>query len=75
MQEHLYAENIVITGDWLPYNTLDERGVFMLKVSSVDEVGEKLVYALNNLEQLKKKCERNSQIIWKLSSWEKNIQS
>jgi len=40
VQEYLYAENIVITGDWLPYDTLDERGVFMLKVSSVEEVGE-----------------------------------
>jgi glycosyltransferase involved in cell wall biosynthesis len=75
MQEHLYTENVVITGDWLPYGTLDEKGVFMLKVSSVDEVGEKLVYAINNLDSLKDKCKDNPEIIWELSSWEKNIQS
>lgn len=75
MQEHLYTENVVITGDWLPYGTLDEKGVFTLKVSSVEEVGEKLVYALNNLDSLKEKCKKNPEIIWELSSWEKNIQS
>jgi len=75
MQEHLYTENIVITGDWLPYGILDEKGVFMLKVSSVEEVGEKLVYALNNLDSLKEKCKKNPEIIWELSRWEKNIQS
>jgi len=75
MMEHLYTENLVITGDWLPYRTLDEKGIFMLKVSSVEEVGEKLVYALNNLDSLKEKCKKNPEIIWELSNWEKNIQS
>jgi len=75
MLEHLYTENVVITGDWLPYGTLDEKGVFMLRVSSVKEVGEKLVYAVNNLDSLKEKCKKNPEIIWELSSWEKNIQS
>jgi len=75
MLEHLYTENVVITGDWLPYGTLDEKGIFMLKVSSVEEVGEKLVYALNNLDSLKEKCKKNPEIIWELSSWEKNIHS
>ena len=75
MRESLYAGEIVITGDWLPYGILDEKGVFMLKVSSVEEVGEKLVYALNNLDSLKEKCKKNPEIIWELSSWEKNIQS
>jgi len=75
MQEHLYAKNIVITGDWLPYDILDERGVFMLKVSSVDEVGNKLLYAINNMDKLKNKCLNNPKIIWELSSWENNIQS
>ncbi len=73
MQEGLYTGNIIITGDWLPYNILEEKGIFMLKVSSVDEVGEKLLYSVNNLRNLKENCKVNSQIIWNLSSWEKNI--
>jgi glycosyltransferase involved in cell wall biosynthesis len=73
MQENLYTRNIVITGDWLPYKILEEKGIFMLKVSSMDEVGEKLLYSVNNLKNLKESCKGNSQIIWNLSSWDKNI--
>jgi len=75
MQEHLFAENVVITGDWLPYKTLDERGVFMRKVSSVDDVGRELLHVAHNLDSLRKNCLINPDIIWELSSWEKNIQS
>ena len=73
MQECLYAGNIVITGDWLPYRILEEQGIFMLRISSVDEVGEKLIYSLNHLKKLKENSKENSQIIWNLSSWDKNI--
>jgi len=73
MQESLYAENIVITGNWLPYKIFKEKGIFMLKISSVDKVGEKLIYAIKNLRSLKEKCKENSQIIWDISSWDKNI--
>ena len=73
MQESLYTGTIVITGDWLPYKILEEKGIFMLKVSSVGEVGEKLLYSVNNLRNLKESCKGNSQIIWNISSWDKNI--
>jgi glycosyltransferase involved in cell wall biosynthesis len=73
MQESLYTGNIVITGDWLPYKILEEKGIFMLKVPSVGEVGEKLLYSVNNLRNLKESCKGNSQIIWNISSWDKNI--
>lgn len=73
MQESLYTGNIIITGDWLPYKILEEKGIFMLKVSSVGEVGEKLLYSVNNLRNLKESCKGNSQIIWNISSWDKNI--
>ncbi len=73
MQESLYTGNIVITGDWLPYKILEEKGIFMLKVSSVGEVGEKLLYSVNNSRNLKESCKGNSQIIWNISSWDKKI--
>lgn len=73
MQEHIYEKNIVITGNWLPYKTLDEKNVFLLKVNTVDEVGNTLLYALKNLNTLKSKCEKSSKIIWELSSWESAI--
>ncbi len=73
MQESLYTGNIIITGDWLPYKILEEKGIFMLKISSVGEVGEKLLYSVNNLRNLKESCKGNGQIIWNISSWDKNI--
>lgn len=63
MQEHLYAENIVITGAWLPYEPLYERGVFMLKVHKPEEVGSILRYALHNYDDLKERCKNNPKII------------
>lgn len=73
LQESLYTGNIIITGDWLPYKILEEKGIFMLKVSSVGEVGEKLLYSVNNLRNLNESCKGNSQIIWNIASWDKNI--
>ena len=73
MQECLYTGNIVITGNWLPYKILEEQGIFMLQISSVEEVGEKLIHSVNHLKELQENCRRNSEIIWNLSSWDKNI--
>ena len=73
MMESLYTGNIIITGDWLPYKILEEKGIFMLKVPSVGEVGEKLLFSVNNLRNLKESCKGNSQIIWNIASWDKNI--
>lgn len=42
MIEHLMANNIVITGSWLPYDILDENGVEMLKVNKIEDITELL---------------------------------
>ena len=73
MIEHLYAENIVITGNWLPYDIFDQNNIFLSKVSSVDGVGEKLVYVIKNYNKLKKKYKYNKELIYSLCSWENSI--
>lgn len=75
MLEHLYADNIVITGDWLPYKVLDDNGIFMLKVSYVSQVGEMLTFAINNYEELCKENKDSKEFIWGLASWEANLES
>jgi len=75
MLEHLYADNIVITGDWLPYKVLDDNGIFMLKVSYVSQVGEMLTFAINNYEELCKENKDSKEFIWGLASWEANLKS
>jgi len=72
MQECLFAGNVVITGSWLPYNTFWEKGVFALQIQNISELNDMLKYALNNLDYLKEKSKNNKNIIWELSSWERN---
>jgi glycosyltransferase involved in cell wall biosynthesis len=46
MQEFLYAGNIVITGNWLPYDVLDGEGIVYFKIDAVDDLREKLEYII-----------------------------
>lgn len=75
MLEHLYAENIIITGNWLPYAILDESGVFMHKVLSVDEVGEELLYILNDFNLFEERCKANPEIVQSFLDLENNMKS
>lgn len=74
MQEHLYNGNIVITGKWLPYMPLKERGVYFREVSEVSEVGKELLEILKQKDSLKQKCSINKKLIWELSSWSNTIE-
>jgi glycosyltransferase involved in cell wall biosynthesis len=73
MQEFLYANNIVITGSWLPYELFDQLGVYYHKIDSSEMLADKLTEVLGNLNKTKTK--KNIQIIRSLSSWDNNIQS
>ncbi len=72
MQEILYAKNLVITGKWLPYNLLWEKGVFALKMNDFEELLNTFKYVIENIHELKEKCHNNSKIIYELSSWKAN---
>lgn len=75
MQEHMYARNLVITGDWLPYEIMRETGVKYWTLSKVSEVGGKLCELMSHLESNRKAVENNDKCIWELSSWERNTVS
>ena len=68
IREHLYAGNVVLVGDWLPYDYLEERGVFYLK-TSLEDLAENIAYCINNIDELKKKCVNNPDIVYSFSSW------
>ncbi|MEO5357129.1 MAG: hypothetical protein H7844_07515 [Nitrospirae bacterium YQR-1] len=73
MQEHLYCGSVVINGSWLPYKFLKDRDVFFLEVNSVSEIADKIIYAYDNMRQLKDSCMANRSIMWDLSSWQRNF--
>ena len=70
MLAHMYNGNIVIAGDWLPYRSLEEQGVFFLTINKLEDLERKLDYSIRNIEDYHLRCKGNREIIYKMSSWE-----
>lgn len=75
MQEHMYCGNLIITGSWLPYSPLKDKGVYFREIDDVSDVGSELQKVLNNLEFYKHQCEINPRLIFNMSSWQNTIES
>ncbi|MFC2156949.1 glycosyltransferase family 4 protein [Acidobacteriota bacterium] len=71
--EHLYARNIVLCGSWLPYDLLEERGVFFFKVDKPEDVGKKIVEIMAQRNNLYLMTENNPQLVSDLSRWDINM--
>lgn len=52
MLEYLFAGNLIITGDWLPYEEIDK---FIIQISAIDELHSKIISVLNNWNQYSEK--------------------
>jgi hypothetical protein len=74
MQEFLYTGNIVITGDWLPYELFDENGIKYLKISNIGELNNIIINIIENKKSILD-LEQNKGIIYSLSSWKNNIKN
>jgi glycosyltransferase involved in cell wall biosynthesis len=74
MQEFLYAGNVVITGQWLPYGLFDKNGVRYEKIENTDGLADKINYCIKHLNELQQGLGDNEKIIRKLSGWSANIQ-
>lgn len=70
MLSHMYNGNVVIAGAWLPYDSLQDNNVFFLKVRAIPELTSHLEDIVLNLDDYKKQCMGNPDIIYQLSSWE-----
>lgn len=75
MQEYLYTRNVVITGSWLPYETIKKHGAWFIEIESLEELSKVVPEVINDFEKFKSKTKNNPQAITKLISWEKNIQA
>lgn len=74
MQEHLYTRNVVVTGSWLPYDTMKEQGVWFIEIDTLNELSKVILDVLENFEDYKDLTVENPKFIEKLSSWGDNIQ-
>jgi hypothetical protein len=69
-QEHIYAGSIAICGSWLPYRILEDRRVYLVKVDSPNETGEKILHVLSRLDEYRKRSENNPAAIGDLGRWD-----
>lgn len=73
MQEHLFCSNVVITGSWLPYDTLIKNGIYFLQVDHINQINSVLNEVIDNYDIFSSMTVNNGVRIKELSSWESNI--
>ena len=66
--EHLYAGNILIAGDWLPYDIFDANGIFYMQ-TSLKELSANIETAIRDISRIKTLTMANSQRIYQMASW------
>ena len=73
MLEEMYTGSVIIAGSWLPYKSLHERKLYFLDADTINDAVYKLEYVVQNIEEYRKKCMSNKEIIWKYHSWDNLI--
>lgn len=69
IQEHLYSQNIVIVGDWLPYDKLEQGGVYYIK-TSLENLNLHIEETITNYPIIKERSLVNKERMHQLSSWD-----
>lgn len=68
IKEAFVSKNLLLVGDWLPYDIYKDLGIFFIS-SSKSELHQKIGNSISNLKDLKNKCEDNPKIILNFASW------
>ena len=69
IQEHLYCGNVLIAGEWLPYNYFTDNNVFYLK-TSLENLTNNIKDVIEHYSEYKQKCINNRENLYKITSWE-----
>ncbi len=70
MLSHMYHGNVVIAGSWLPYHTLREKGIRFISIDHIDQITRQLTEVIPNIDEWKRQCSWNKEIVYHMSSWE-----
>ena len=73
MIESLLANNILITGSWLPYRRLGEKEVFYYSIDNIKELPALLKKIYAKINSIKNKCVGNPDKVLKIVAPEYNI--
>ena len=74
MLEHLYTNNVVITGNWLPYDSLKDNKLWFIEVSTIEELKGVIIDVIENYKDYSMKTLYNTNVVMNLFSWDKNIE-
>lgn len=73
MQEHLFCGNIVITGSWLPYQELKNKGIEFFEIDTINEISktiDRIIPALSTIQANMRRSntpDKFSHALWKNS--------
>lgn len=70
--EYMYTDNIVISGKWLPYDSMKKNKLFFIE-SDFNDLLKEIKILLNNEDKYLKNIKNNYNIVNELLSWENNI--
>ncbi|MGN6342759.1 MAG: hypothetical protein ACTHML_17425 [Ginsengibacter sp.] len=74
LREHLFAQNIVIAGSWLPYQSLKNSGIYFESIDDTSNLSSKLTFILRNASNVKEKVlKANTADKFKSSLWSECI--
>ena len=68
IQEHIFCENVMLLGDWLPYDVMKDAGIFYL-TTSLEKLSSSFQDVLDNYDYYKNRCSKNKKIMYELTSW------
>lgn len=67
LQEHLFAQNLLLVGDWLPYQILTDNQVFF-KQTRIDNLSNNIADCIQNFESFREQTRENTKKLHELSS-------
>src|SRR5690606_7299055 len=67
LQEHLFAQNLLLVGDWLPYQILTDNQVFF-KQTRIDSLSNNIADCIQNFENYREQTLGNTKKLHELSS-------
>lgn len=70
MMAHMYNNNIVVAGAWLPYSDIRNSGIEFFSIEKVEDLTEILTDIVNNIDEYKEKVSNNKEKVYRMSSWE-----
>lgn len=68
LQEHIYAENLLLLGDWLPYSIFDKNDIYYRK-TDVENLKSNIEDCVVNIEKYRTCVKGNRDKINSIASW------